>query len=277
VFTGSRGTYVDSNDAGEYSLDVEGGAYRGAYITSNDTAFYSLYVDAPVTTPTAGNFAGFNTSVNILGNLNVSGSKGGYVVDLMENAGADALEAGDVVTIVGNAAAVMGEIPVVRVQKATSAYDSGVAGVVDQIMYVPSAEVRAAYAAQEQARREAMDRLNRAELDAKARGVEFDLNSITVPEAKITDADGNVHVDALATRAETGGHVNVVTLGSYKAVKVDAGFGPIHAGDLLTTSPNPGYAMKVTDKTAAIGAVIGKALGNLESGTGTVPVLVTLK
>ena len=71
--------------------------------------------------------------------------------------------------------------------------------------------------------------------------------------------------------------MNVVTLGSYKQIKVDASFSPIHVGDLLTTSPNPGFAMKVTDKTQAFGAVIGKALADLDSGTGTIPVMVTLK
>jgi len=58
---------------------------------------------------------------------------------------------------------------------------------------------------------------------------------------------------------------------------VDASFGPIHAGDMLVSSSNAGYAMKATDKSQAFGAVIGKALGDLDSGTGTIPVLVTLK
>jgi hypothetical protein len=101
--------------------------------------------------------------------------------------------------------------------------------------------------------------------------------ALAVPEATITDEQGTVHVIPGATTVARGGYVNVVTLGAYKAVKVDASFGAIHAGDLLTTSPNPGYAMKVTDKAQASGAVIGKALGDLESGTGTVPVMVTLK
>jgi hypothetical protein len=68
-----------------------------------------------------------------------------------------------------------------------------------------------------------------------------------------------------------------VTLGAYESIKVDASFGAIHAGDLLTTSSNPGYAMKVTDRVAGIGATIGKALGNLETGTGTIPVMVMPK
>jgi hypothetical protein len=58
---------------------------------------------------------------------------------------------------------------------------------------------------------------------------------------------------------------------------VDASFGPIHAGDLLTTSTHAGYAMKATDKLQAFGAVIGKAMGDLTTGMGTIPVLDTLK
>ncbi|MEZ4869772.1 MAG: hypothetical protein R3C14_51075 [Caldilineaceae bacterium] len=59
--------------------------------------------------------------------------------------------------------------------------------------------------------------------------------------------------------------------------KVDANNSPIGVGDLLTTSLMPGYAMKVTDPEKAFGSVIGKALGELQSGTGMIPVLVALQ
>jgi hypothetical protein len=65
--------------------------------------------------------------------------------------------------------------------------------------------------------------------------------------------------------------------------KVDATKTPIHAGDLLTTSGNPGYAMKAeqvstgTLKFYLPGTVLGKAMGSLDSGTGTIEVLVTLQ
>ncbi len=59
--------------------------------------------------------------------------------------------------------------------------------------------------------------------------------------------------------------------------KVDAQHGAIEVGDLLTTSPNPGYAMKADDPMRAFGAVIGKALKTLRSGTGLVPILVALQ
>lgn len=58
---------------------------------------------------------------------------------------------------------------------------------------------------------------------------------------------------------------------------VNAENGPIKRGDLLVTSGIPGYAMKGTDRNRMLGAVIGKALGSLESGTGVFEVLVTLQ
>ncbi|MCW5849048.1 MAG: hypothetical protein KIT87_03110 [Anaerolineae bacterium] len=60
-------------------------------------------------------------------------------------------------------------------------------------------------------------------------------------------------------------------------VWVDAAYGPVQPGDLLTTSDTPGHAMKVTDYARAQGAIIGKAMSSLETGTGLVLVLVSLQ
>ena len=57
----------------------------------------------------------------------------------------------------------------------------------------------------------------------------------------------------------------------------DASRDPIQPGDLLTTSDNPGHAMKVTDHPKAQGAIIGKAMSSLEQGRGLVLVLVSLQ
>jgi hypothetical protein len=57
----------------------------------------------------------------------------------------------------------------------------------------------------------------------------------------------------------------------------DASAGAIQPGDLLTTSDVPGHAMKVTDRTRAQGAIIGKAMTSLSEGTGLVLVLVALQ
>src|SRR5262249_15107734 len=59
--------------------------------------------------------------------------------------------------------------------------------------------------------------------------------------------------------------------------KVDASYAPIEVGDLLTTSPTRGHAMKAEDPVAGFGAVIGKALKRLDSGQDLVPILVALQ
>jgi len=58
--------------------------------------------------------------------------------------------------------------------------------------------------------------------------------------------------------------------------KVSAENGPIQRGDLLATSSTPGYAMRAGENPPP-GTVLGKAMGALAEGTGTIKVLVTLQ
>jgi hypothetical protein len=58
---------------------------------------------------------------------------------------------------------------------------------------------------------------------------------------------------------------------------VDAQYGPIEVGDLLTTSSTQGHAMKVDDPLKAFGTVIGKALRPLAEGRGVIPILIALQ
>jgi hypothetical protein len=59
-------------------------------------------------------------------------------------------------------------------------------------------------------------------------------------------------------------------------VKVSAENGKIQPGDLLVASSTPGHAMRAPNNPAA-GTVIGKALGVLERGTGSLEMLVMLR
>jgi hypothetical protein len=59
--------------------------------------------------------------------------------------------------------------------------------------------------------------------------------------------------------------------------KVDAGHGAIAIGDMLTTSPTPGHAMRADDRPEAFGAIIGKALRPWIEGCGLIPILVCLQ
>jgi hypothetical protein len=107
--------------------------------------------------------------------------------------------------------------------------------------------------------------LTDAAFDARVCGI---VDEPALADSKIRDLDrtklGNVQVGLM------------VTLGAYSTCKVDADIAPISPGDLLTTSPTPGYAQKADPfGTAQPGAIIGKALGSLMNGRGLIPVLVS--
>lgn len=76
--------------------------------------------------------------------------------------------------------------------------------------------------------------------------------------------------------SEADGAVPVALTGRVYCL-VDASYGPVEPGDLLTTSPTAGHAMRVEDGREAGGATLGKAMGRLESGRGLVLVLVNLQ
>jgi hypothetical protein len=78
------------------------------------------------------------------------------------------------------------------------------------------------------------------------------------------------------TLPDTGAEIPMAMVGIVPT-KVTAENGPIHRGDLLVTSSKSGYAMKGTDRGRMLGAVIGKAMGSLESDSGVIEVLVTLQ
>jgi hypothetical protein len=171
------------------------------------------------------------------GPLVVTGPKTGYITDIVRNTGSMDLHPGDVVT----AQTAAGEAP--------------------QVGDIPVPGVGATQAA----------------YDTGVIGV-VDMRWIPAdPNAPAGTAARTGGYDAQATAIHPGEYMGIVTLGVYKAVRVDAGSAPIHVGDLLTTSSTPGVAMKATDKLAAVGAVIGKAMDDLVAGTGTIPVMVTIK
>jgi hypothetical protein len=75
---------------------------------------------------------------------------------------------------------------------------------------------------------------------------------------------------------KTGEEVPMAMLGIVPT-KVSAENGPIKPGDLLVTSSTAGYAMKATDRSRMVGALIGKALGHLDSGSGVIEVGIALQ
>jgi hypothetical protein len=68
------------------------------------------------------------------------------------------------------------------------------------------------------------------------------------------------------------GEAPVALAGAIVSCKVDASFGAIRLGDLLTVSPTPGHAMRSGDPVP--GTIVGKALEALDTGAGLIKVLV---
>jgi len=157
------------------------------------------------------------------------GGKSGYVVDVAQNDDAVALETGDLVAISGAGPAVLGQIPVIKVRRATDVMAGAIVGIVDRhFSPAPAGDVTA------------------------------------VSKSAVDDAE-----------IGPGEHLTIVTLGAYKAIKVDASYGAVQPGDRLVASPRPGYARRADAPSP--GTIIGKALDALPSGAGLIPVIVTLQ
>ena len=70
---------------------------------------------------------------------------------------------------------------------------------------------------------------------------------------------------------------DLVTLSGRTYVMANTSNGDIKIGDMITTSSVAGQAMKATHKKKSRGAIIGKAMTELEDGSGFILVLVNLQ
>jgi hypothetical protein len=95
--------------------------------------------------------------------------------------------------------------------------------------------------------------------------------------AGVISGAGDYKPGIVLDKRQTQGNRQPVALLGKVFCKVDAQYGAIEVGDLLTTSPTPGHAMKTSDPFKAFGAVIGKALRPLGEGQGLIPVLIALQ
>lgn len=95
--------------------------------------------------------------------------------------------------------------------------------------------------------------------------------------AGVISGAGNYKPALILDKQESSNHRMPIALMGKVYCKVDASYGAIKVGDLLTTSATPGYAMKASDPLKAPGSVIGKALRSLATGQGLVPILIALQ
>lgn len=95
--------------------------------------------------------------------------------------------------------------------------------------------------------------------------------------AGVISGAGDYKPGIVLDKRQTPGNRQPIALMGKVFCKVDAQYGAIEVGDLLTTSPTPGHAMKTTDPLKAFGTVIGKALRPLREGQGLIPILIALQ
>jgi hypothetical protein len=89
------------------------------------------------------------------------------------------------------------------------------------------------------------------------------------------EAEESSHPSAPAETTEGEIQEAPVAVSGVVRCKVDASYGSIRPGDLLTTSPTPGHAMRAIAPEP--GAILGKAFESLDEGAGLIKVLVMLR
>jgi hypothetical protein len=94
--------------------------------------------------------------------------------------------------------------------------------------------------------------------------------------AGVVSGAGDFKAAIMLGQKQQGNRVPIALLGKVYC-KVDARYAPVQVGDLLTSSPTPGHAMKAHDPLRAFGSVIGKALRPLQAGQELVPILIALQ
>jgi hypothetical protein len=95
--------------------------------------------------------------------------------------------------------------------------------------------------------------------------------------AGVVSGAGDYKPGIVLDKRETNNPRRPIALVGKVFCKVDARYGAIEIGDLLTTSTTPGHAMKAADPVKAFGSMIGKALRPLLGGQGLIPILVALR
>jgi hypothetical protein len=95
--------------------------------------------------------------------------------------------------------------------------------------------------------------------------------------AGVVSGAGEYKPGIVLDKQETNSNRKPIALLGKVYCKVDAGYASIEVGDLLTTSPSPGHAMKASDHSRSFGAVIGKALRSLKGGQDVIPILIALQ
>ena len=229
---------TDSSTGQAYASFFYGQRLNAIHAIQGDNTYYALWAHSLIAPNGAGIYTDGESRFDDY--VTFSAGKSGYVVDIARNGGTEALERGDVVVITGYEAAVVGNVPVIVVAKATEANATGVVGVVD-VLYEPC------------------DRTEEELLSGEACGGFREDVTIIQPGqylAVVTlGAYAYLKVDASGGPIRPGDLLSASSTAGYAA-----------RAPLLTVEGVSFHAP---------GTIIGKALGSLDKGTGVIPVFVS--
>ncbi|HID07528.1 MAG TPA: hypothetical protein EYP10_10345 [Armatimonadetes bacterium] len=270
----SDGVYVSTsggNSEGVYAV-THGYDTRGVYVATYGTysngvhAYsakgYAIHADTD-NANTGGNYA-FHTYDNIYigGKSNLVGPVDPIIVERFNADPAMNYEVGDVVCMDEDSH---------YVKPCTKADDTRVVGVVGPTLEIEDGEISVVIMGY--------------------RGARPDEEHVKVLEMRLSDAEVMM-AESVTERKRLDDEVTMLISEIEEAksvtrqvvsVKADAGFAPIKRGDLLTTSPTTGHAMKAQPVDLSgveiyrPGTLIGKAMEPLDSGTGMIEAFVTLQ
>jgi len=279
--TGNNHCYgVDGDTTGDYSYGVVGsttGAYsHGVFARTHGDNSYGVYADSEKyygiyanTGRSDHNYAFYtwNDNIYVGGKIDVVGTVDPIITESFNaDPGVD-YDVGDVVCLDDDS-------PYVKI--CTDADDTSVVGVVGPTLEIDDGEVSVVIMGYQGARpdEEYVKVLERRLSDAAAK------MSTTDAETSITEKKSKN--DEIALHKSEIEESKSITRQVVK-VKADASYAPIKRGDLLTTSPTAGHAMKAQPveiggvEIHRPGTIIGKAVEPLESGTEMIEVFVTLQ
>jgi hypothetical protein len=132
--SGGNGVYGKSDHGyGVYGISDDGSGVRGVDGGPDPDDYYGVISQGDLKTT---DDLYVDDSLTVSGLASFGGGKVGYVVEIAQNDDSVSLEPGDVVVISGVGPAVVGQIPVIKVRRATVGEAAAVIGVVDQ-HYIP--------------------------------------------------------------------------------------------------------------------------------------------
>lgn len=290
---------VESTSATKPAIVGGSSGSIGGYFQTTSTSSNALQANAAATTGSSNGIYGVTTSpggFGIIGANNATSGSGGGVLGISNNGqpgvnGSNLATSGFTSGIYGSTSSSSGVVALLRAQAGgdilTGQLGVGLAAVnvvrIDSTgkgFFDGGTQTGGADFAESVAVAKGQDPQEPGDLLIVDTNAKRQLKLATEPYSTLVAGIYSTRPGVLATQHRMGeAATNEIPLAIVGIVpcKVTTENGPIQPGDLLVTSSTPGHAMKGTDRSKMLGAVVGKALEPLREGKGVIQVLVTLQ